>query len=70
MSASRSHRSTALAPATLAPTVGFVSGGRMVRILVGGWKRAGVTVPDLCVFEPNVAALRPLFARLRPSPGR
>ncbi len=44
-------------------TVGFVGGGRMVRIQVGGCKRAAVALPDLCVSKPHAAALRP-------SPGR
>jgi len=36
-------------------TVGFVGRGWVVRILVGGWKRAAVALPDLCALKPHAA---------------
>lgn len=40
--------------------VGFIGGGRVTRILVGGWKRAGVVPGEILVTEPDDAA----FAKL------
>ena len=37
-------------------TAGFVGGGRIVRILVADWQRAGVVVPTICVHEPDASA--------------
>jgi pyrroline-5-carboxylate reductase len=38
------------------PSIGFVGGGRVARILLGGWRRAGVEVARAVVCEPDVAA--------------
>ncbi len=46
-------------------TVGFVGGGRIVRILVAGWQRADVVVPTICVHEPDASA-RDALARACP----
>jgi pyrroline-5-carboxylate reductase len=41
-------------------TIGFIGGGRVTRILAGGWKQAGVVPGDVLVTEPDDAA----FAKL------
>jgi pyrroline-5-carboxylate reductase len=38
-------------------TVGFVGGGRVTRILAGGWARAGTLPGRMLVFDPNGDAL-------------
>jgi pyrroline-5-carboxylate reductase len=40
--------------------VGFIGGGRVARILAGGWRHAGASPADILVNEPDEAA----FARL------
>lgn len=44
------------------PSIGFIGGGRVVRILLGGWRRAGVEVSPVVVFEPDDAAFAVLEA--------
>ena len=34
-------------------SIGFVGGGRVVRILVAGWQRASTALPVICVCEPE-----------------
>jgi pyrroline-5-carboxylate reductase len=44
-------------------TLGFVGGGRVARILIGGWQHQGTRLGTLCVHEPDdqaFAALQPL----------
>jgi pyrroline-5-carboxylate reductase len=41
-------------------TVGFIGGGRVVRIILGGWRRAGVFPPEVIVSEPGVDAAEKL----------
>lgn len=36
--------------------VGFVGGGRVTRILLGGWRHAHAMPPDVCIHEPDDAA--------------
>lgn len=43
-------------------TVGFVGGGRVTRILVGGWARAGALPEQVLVFDPSGEALGALQA--------
>jgi pyrroline-5-carboxylate reductase len=42
--------------------MGFVGGGRVTRILLGGWRRAGVLPPEVRVCEPDDAAFDGLRA--------
>lgn len=44
-------------------SIGFIGGGRIVRILLSGWQRAGVQLPTVVVSEPDDAA----FERLQNS---
>lgn len=37
-------------------SIGFVGGGRVVRILVTGWQRTGTAAPAVCVCEPEAQA--------------
>jgi pyrroline-5-carboxylate reductase len=41
-------------------SVGFVGGGRAARIILNGWKRAGVMPPRVVVSDPDGAALQAL----------
>jgi pyrroline-5-carboxylate reductase len=41
-------------------TLGFIGGGRIVRILLCGWQRAGVTFPAVVVSDTNADALQRL----------
>ena len=38
------------------PSIGFIGGGRVARILLGGWRRAGVEVSQVVVCEPDDGA--------------
>lgn len=42
------------------PTIGFIGGGRVARILLGGWRRAEVEVSQVVVCEPDDAAFAAL----------
>ncbi len=42
------------------PSIGFIGGGRVARILLGGWRRAGVEVAQVVVCEPDDAAFAAL----------
>jgi len=44
-------------------TVGFIGGGRIARIILGGWKQAGFTPAEVVVSEPNAEALEKLKAQ-------
>lgn len=46
-------------------TIGFIGGGRVTRILAGGWKRAGLSLANVVVHDPNADAVAAL-ARLHP----
>ena len=47
--------------ATPTPTsIGFLGGGRVARILLGGWARAGAVPASVTVVDPDSAALRNL----------
>ncbi len=37
------------------PTIGFIGGGRVTRILMGGWRHAGMALGDVVVSEPAQA---------------
>jgi pyrroline-5-carboxylate reductase len=52
-----------------APSIGFIGGGRVARILLGGWTRAGVLPARVLVSDSDEAALQRLAAR-HPSIGR
>lgn len=41
-------------------SIGFVGGGRVARILLGGWRRAGAEVSPVVVCEPDDAAFAAL----------
>jgi len=41
-------------------SVGFIGGGRVARILIGGWQRARALPQALLVCEPDDAAFRAL----------
>lgn len=43
-------------------TVGFVGAGRVARIILGGWARAGVMPAEVVVTDPDAAALDRLVA--------
>lgn len=45
-------------------SVGFIGGGRVTRILAGGWRRAGTLPERLLVHEPNRDALNALEAEI------
>lgn len=45
-----------------AVTVGFVGAGRVARILLGGWTRAGVLPDDVRVTDPDATAVERLVA--------
>ncbi len=44
------------------PTVGFVGGGRVVRILLGGWTRSGHAVPHVVVSDTEASVVQRLAA--------
>jgi pyrroline-5-carboxylate reductase len=44
------------------PTIGFIGGGRIVSIILGGWQRAGVMPASVTVSDPNAAVLSGLKA--------
>ncbi len=44
-------------------TIGFIGGGRITRIMLGGWARAGVLPAGVRVHEPGAAALDNLRAQ-------
>lgn len=46
-------------------TIGFIGGGRVTRILAGGWKRAGLSLARVVVHDSNADAMTAL-ARLHP----
>jgi len=50
-------------------SVGFVGGGRVARIMLEGWRRAGAMPRRVVVSDPNPAALEMLRARYRVEPG-
>ncbi len=41
-------------------SIGFIGGGRIVRIMLGGWQRAGLTFPAVVVSDNNAEVLRRL----------
>jgi pyrroline-5-carboxylate reductase len=43
-----------------ANTVGFIGGGRVTRIILGGWRRAGFVPADVIVREPAASAAEKL----------
>lgn len=43
-------------------TVGFIGGGRIARIILGGWQRAGYAPAEVVVSEPNAVVLENLQA--------
>jgi len=43
--------------------VGFIGGGRVARVLVGGWRHAGVLPPEILVNEPDDAAFAQFVER-------
>lgn len=45
------------------PSIGFIGGGRVVTILLGGWSRAGVLPPDVLVSDSDDAVLDRLSSR-------
>jgi pyrroline-5-carboxylate reductase len=47
------------------PTIGFVGGGRIVSIMLGGWERAGVMPAGILVSDPNEGVLSALKAAHR-----
>lgn len=44
------------------PRIGFIGGGRVTRILVGGWAKAGTAPREILVAEPDDAAFATLAA--------
>jgi pyrroline-5-carboxylate reductase len=46
-----------------ANTVGFIGGGRIARIILGGWKRAGFLPAEVVVSETNAETLEKLTAQ-------
>jgi pyrroline-5-carboxylate reductase len=44
------------------PGIGFVGGGRVVRIMLAGWRRAGKPLPQIVVSDSDAAALARLQA--------
>ena len=38
-------------------SVGFIGGGRVARILLGGWRRAGILPSEVVVYDPDAKAL-------------
>ena len=50
------------------PSIGFVGGGRVARIIAAGWRRAGLQFETVLVHEPDdqaIGALRSLVPRSR-----
>ncbi len=50
------------------PSIGFIGGGRVARILLCGWHCAGVEVPQVVACEPDDAAFAALEAAIPDSP--
>jgi pyrroline-5-carboxylate reductase len=46
-----------------AKSVGFIGGGRVARVILGGWQRAGQMPAEVVVSEPDAAAVEQLKAR-------
>ena len=49
-------------------TMGFIGGGRIVRIMLEGWQRSGSLLPEIVVYdqsEETVAALKEAFPQVR-----
>ena len=44
------------------PSIGFIGGGRVVRIFLAGWRRGGVRGLQVKVYEPDGAAFAALEA--------
>ena len=44
--------------------IGFVGGGRVTRILAGGWQHAGLEIAELLVHEPDEEAFGALRRRV------
>jgi pyrroline-5-carboxylate reductase len=44
------------------PTIGFVGGGRIVRIILAGWRRANFALPRIVVSDTDAATLERLHA--------
>ena len=38
-------------------SIGFIGGGRVARILLGGWRRAGALPAEVVVYDPDAKAL-------------
>lgn len=49
-------------------SIGFIGGGRVARILLGGWRRAGVEFSQVFVCEPDDAAFAALEKSVRGVP--
>jgi pyrroline-5-carboxylate reductase len=60
--AGRGRRGSGRRERTIMLTLGFVGGGRVTRILAGGWARAGALPGRVLVFDPNGEALDALQA--------
>ena len=53
-------------------SIGFIGGGRVTRILLGGWKCAGRSLDNVLVSDPNpdtLAALKALHPAITVAPG-
>lgn len=46
----------------LTKSIGFVGGGRVARILLGGWRHAGVKLGDVVISDPDDSAINRLQA--------
>jgi len=44
------------------PTIGFIGGGRIVSIILAGWKRAGAMPAETMIHDPNQAVLAAVHA--------
>lgn len=45
------------------PSVGIIGGGRVTHILVGGWRHAGVSIPEMVVSDPDSERRQRLLAK-------
>ena len=45
-------------------SVGFIGGGRVTRILAGGWRRAAAVPDELLVYDPDPHAIEVLRAEV------
>lgn len=50
------------------PSIGFIGGGRVAHILLGGWRRAGVELSPVVVCEPDNAAFAALETAMQDAP--